>query len=139
MSVYIVDACVAAKWFFEENHTEKALSLLDTHNRLYAPDFILMEMDNVLCKRIRRREISADEAAEIRSAFQRFPVQYHSFTLLLNPAYEMANLTGSSLYDCLYLALAALMGERMVTADHRLYNGLKNSPFTKYLLWIENV
>ena len=50
MSLYVVDASVAAKWFIEEVHAEAALALLRESNRLHAPDFLLVEMDGLLCK-----------------------------------------------------------------------------------------
>ncbi|MDY7000483.1 MAG: type II toxin-antitoxin system VapC family toxin [Thermodesulfobacteriota bacterium] len=139
MNIYVVDASVAAKWFFEETHTQSALGLLDSQNRLHAPDFFLLELYNLLCKRIRRGEISQSEAREVRTALEQFPIQYHPFSALLDPAYEIANHTGRSLYDCLYVALATLLRGKMATADRKLYDALKPGPFAEQMLWIEDV
>ncbi|MFH1515233.1 MAG: type II toxin-antitoxin system VapC family toxin, partial [bacterium] len=68
MSTLIVDASVAAKWFFEEVHTEKALNILDEKYTLYAPDYFMLEITNLLCKRIRRKEITKKESDSIRNA-----------------------------------------------------------------------
>ena len=139
MSSFVVDASVAAKWLFEEAHTEEALRLLDGRNRLHAPDFLLIEVDNIICKRIRRGKIGEDGGREARAGLRRFPVQHHASQGLLDPAYEIANRTRRSLYDCLYLALAVMLDMRMVTADRRLYDGLADGPFAKHVMWVENV
>ncbi|NIA20983.1 MAG: PIN domain-containing protein [Anaerolineaceae bacterium] len=138
MSVYVVDASVAVKWFLDEPHSDAALAVLSDRNQLHAPDFFLIEIDSVLCKWIRRGEITEDEGSRIRTALREFPVQRHNFLPLLDPAYAMANRTGCSLYDCLYVALAVLLDGQMVTADRRLYDGLARSEFSEYVVWIED-
>ncbi len=50
MSIYVVDASVAAKWFLEEDYTTEAFRLLALGNTLHAPDFMLLDIDHVLCK-----------------------------------------------------------------------------------------
>lgn len=50
MSILVVDAGVAAKWFFDEPLSDEAARLLDPSYELHAPDFFLLEIDNVLCK-----------------------------------------------------------------------------------------
>jgi predicted nucleic acid-binding protein len=47
--------------------------------------------------------------------------------------------TGQSMYDCLYVALAALLKDRMVTADRRLYDALKDGPLRKHVAWVGEV
>ncbi|MBU1024099.1 type II toxin-antitoxin system VapC family toxin [bacterium] len=139
MSTLIVDASVAAKWFFEEVHTEKALNILDEKYTLYAPDYFMLEITNLLCKRIRRKEITKKESDSIRNALSKMPVVFHEFEPLIDSAYEIAHFTGSSLYDCIYLALAILLEGQLVTADLRLSKNVAKSPFCKYLIWIEDI
>jgi len=136
MNLYVVDASVAAKWFFEEIHAEASQQLLEDRYYLHAPDFFLMEIDSLLCKRIRRKEINEREGQKIRAALRQFPIQYHPFQNMLDLAYEIANRTGHSVYDCLYIALAALLQGQMVTADRRLYDGLAHGPFARYVRWV---
>ena len=137
--IAIVDASVAAKWFFEEVHTEAALRLLDPRHRLYAPDFFLVEVDNVVCKRVRRDECSVAEGRKVRAALRQVPVQTHPAVALLDPAYEIAIRTDQNLYDCLYVALAMLVKGRMVTADRRFYEALAAGPLAKHRLWVEDL
>jgi predicted nucleic acid-binding protein len=139
VSVFIVDASVTAKWFIEEEYGEAALSVLDEKNQLHAPDFLLLEMDSIICKWTRRDVVSPVEGTEIRDAFRQYPVQHHPFISFLDSAFAIANQTGQSVYDCLYVALAALLKGRMVTADRRLYDVLKNGPFKKHIVWIGDI
>lgn len=139
MSIYVVDAGVAAKWFFKEDHTESALRLLGGDNQLHAPDFILIGLDSVLCKKIRLKEIIGKDALEIRSALRTFPIIRHPFAMLMDPAFELAHQTQSSPYDCLYLALAMLLHGELVTADRRFYNIHSQGPFSNNMCWVEDL
>lgn len=136
MSVFIVDASVAAKWFVEEEYGQAALSVLDERNQLYAPDFLLLEMDNIICKWTRRGVITPAEVTDLRGALYQYPIKYHSFRAYLDIAFFIANQSGQSVYDCLYVALATALNGRMITADRRLYDALKNGPYKKHIVWV---
>jgi predicted nucleic acid-binding protein len=140
MSVYVVDASVAAKWFFDEPLSEEAARLLDASHALHVPDFFLLEIDSVLCKKMRRGEISEGEAQQIRSAVNTFPLQKHPFHLLMDPALDLAVHAESSPYDCLYLILAIVLDAQMVTADRRFYENISKSQLTaENLCWVGNL
>lgn len=139
MKVFVVDASVAAKWFVEEEYSAAALSILGGPAQLHAPDFMLLEMDSIITKWIRRGAIGVDEGSDLRDALRQYPIQLHSFQSFLDSAFAIASQTGQSVYDSLYVALAAGLKGKMVTADRRLYDALKNSPFEKSLVWIEDI
>ena len=136
MSIYVIDASVAAKWFLKEEYNEEALSLFDVKNKLHAPDFLLLEMDNVLWKWIMRGTIDTREGRNIRDTLRRYPIQKHPFLPLLDYAYKIANQTQRTVYDSLYISLATSLKGKMVTADRRLYNALANSPFANSVVWV---
>lgn len=139
MSVLVVDASVAVKWFVDEEHTGVARTLLTPQFQLCAPDFFLLEMDNVFCRRVRRKEFSRTEAEEARSTLRRFPVSYHGLTAYLDRAFNIAAETSQTPYDCLYLALAEAFGTCMVTADRRFFERMSGTPFADHVLWVEDV
>jgi predicted nucleic acid-binding protein len=139
MSLYVVDACVAIKWYLPEEETASALRVLDAQHQLHAPDFLLLETDNILCKRIRRGDVTPDRADEIRKALRQAPIILHAATARLNRAYDIAVRTGRSLYDCLYVALAVLLEGQMVTADRRLFESLATGPFGKHVVWVGQI
>jgi predicted nucleic acid-binding protein len=139
MSAWVVDASVAAKWLIEEPHTADALRLLAGGRILHSPDLLLIETDSMLCKRLRRGEISSDEAGQVRASMRSFPLVLHHSLLLLDGAYEIASQTGCSIYDSLYVSLAARLGEKLVTADERLLRVMAEGPMEKHVLWVANV
>ena len=139
MNIRIVDASVAAKWFAEEQFADDARRLISENNQLHVPDFFLLEMDNVLVKWIRRGLITEPEGMDVRSILRQLPIYTHPTGELRDFAYSIANQTGRSFYDCTYLALTILLDGQMVTADRRFYDALSTGPFTKHLLWVENI
>ena len=139
MSVLVVEASVAAKWFLKEDHTDAARHVLGPQHELNIPDFFLLEMDNVFCKRVRRGDITGEHAAEFRAALRRVPMRIWPFGQLQETAWSMANRTGQSVYDCLYLALAALVGGQVVTADRSLRRAVADGPLADCVLWVEDV
>jgi len=139
LSALIVDASVAAKWFIPEEHRDAALLALAESNQLHAPDFLLLEIDNTICKWIRQGIIDSYEGSDLREALRDYPIRFYPFKPLLDSAYAVANQTGRSVYDSLYVALAAVLGIPLVTADKKHYVALKDSPFKKHVMWVEEL
>jgi len=136
LSLYIVDASVAAKWFIEEPFAEAALKLAAGSHQLHVPDFFRLEMDSLFCKWIRHGLITEADASNLRSVLRQIPLRQHPFESLQDSAFAIANQTRRSIYDCLYLALAVSLGGRMVTADRRFYRGLAPGPLSNHIAWI---
>ena len=139
MSRWVVDASVAVKWFLPEVHSAEAVRLLRDDYQLFAPDLIWAEFGNVLWKKWRQREIEADVARRILEDFRRFPLEVRSSDTLLASAWTIAEELHRTMYDSLYLALAESQGYRLVTADHRFYNSLKDSRLGPMLLRVEDL
>lgn len=137
--IVVVDASVAAKWFFCEEHSDAALNLLDNHFELNAPDLIFVELDSLLCKRVRRRELSIQEAIEIDKKIRSMPIQAYSTPTLRQRAFKLALETRSSIYDCLYLSLAEALECPLVTADNKFFQALKGSPMGDQMQWVEDL
>jgi predicted nucleic acid-binding protein len=139
MTRWIVDASVAAKWFFPEEHSRDAMRLISHRNELFAPDLLWAEFGNILWKRVCRREISADEAGRILHDFLGLPIQFIPSFGLLPAAMEIAVATKRTLYDCLYLASAVHRHCRLFSADDRFISALAEFPYAKHLLFIGDV
>lgn len=133
MSDWVIDASVAAKWFFPESHSARSIAILSPRNLLLAPDLILPEFGNVVWKRARRSEISTDEAAEIMADFLRMPLVIVPSSTLMNVALDLALATTRTVYDCTYIALAIDRGCRMLTGDEKLAIALRGGPYAKYV------
>lgn len=139
MSRFVVDASIAIKWYLPEDHAVEADRLLDPQNILQAPDLLLSEVGNILWKRVLRGECPVDKADTILRELQGNFLQIWRAGVLLNDALTIACHTKRTFYDSLYVALAVMNDCRMVTADKKLYNSLKNATFKKYILWVEDI
>jgi predicted nucleic acid-binding protein len=53
MSLYIVDASVAVKWFLPEPYTDAASRLCHPDYQLHVPALFDLEFSNIVCKKIR--------------------------------------------------------------------------------------
>ena len=138
--IVVIDASVAAKWFFfDEEHSDAALSLLGNPFELNAPDFLYLEMESLLCKRNRRKELSISEALEMDEEIRSMPISSHLSIELQDRAFEMALETRTTIYDCLYLALAEALDGRMVTADAKFFQSLQSSPLRDRMHWVEDL
>ncbi len=137
--IIVIDASVAAKWFFNEEHSGAALTLLDNSFELVAPDFFFLEMDSLLCKRTRRQELSIREAFEMEDEIRSMPIQSHPSAALREKAFVLALETRNSIYDCLYLALAEALETRVVTADRKFFQSLQDGPLRDRMLWVEDL
>lgn len=135
----MIDASVAAKWFLDEVFCDESREVLRRGYSLHAPDFLLLEIDSVFLKRTRRGDITPKDADAARLMLRQIPITCHAFSEFIDRAYEIACLTGQSIYDSLYLTLALLLDSQMITADRRLYDGLRNGPFKKHLVWVGDV
>ena len=139
MKACVVDASVAVKWFLPEVHWEAAWRLRDSQTALHAPAFFELEFGNVLCKKVRRGELSRQDANLMLEQLGRVTISRHPDVRLVRAALDFAYQLHQSLYDCLYLALALQLKTRLVTADKRFHQSLRNTTLTSHLLWIEDL
>lgn len=116
----IVDTSVVVKWFIDEPGREASRQILKSNRDLVAPDFMIAEVANVLWRRQRAGDIGAVQLDEALTAFPKFFKHLVPSPDLVLSALQMARKIGHSVYDCMFLALAAQMpGASLVTADDR--------------------
>lgn len=135
----VVDASVAIKWFVPEIRAEAARRLLREGITLLASDLIWAEVANALWRKWRKKELSAEDVEGILNDFRRYPLHICSGESLYDVAWPVAQGSGRTFYDSLYLALAMSNGCPMVTADLRFYNAIKDTPWGRHCLWVEDV
>ena len=139
MRRYVVDASVAIKWFVPEIHSDAALRARHGGYRLHVPAFMMLELGNVLAKKIRREELTRSEGDAILKELKQLPLQRHVDERLFPTAYALACDTHRSLYDCLYLALAEAVDGTMITADRKFYAALADGAYGRRVLWVEDL
>ena len=139
LSRFVVDACVAIKWFVPEIHADAARRLLREGMTLLAPDLIWAEVANGLWRKWRDKELTAEAVEGILNDFRRYPLRIRSGESLYDVAWPVAQGSGRTFYDSLYLALAVSNGCLLVTADLRFFNAVKDTPWGRHCLWVESV
>ncbi|TWT45289.1 tRNA(fMet)-specific endonuclease VapC [Phycisphaerae bacterium RAS1] len=120
----VVDASVAAKWLLPEAGEQEAQALLDSEERLAAPESIRIEVAGAVIKRYRSGKLEETDARSrcafwqslIDSRLQLFPVE-----ALFDRAMALAFQLKHGLPDCLYLAAAGDIGAGLITADRTLF------------------
>ena len=131
MSLVVVDASVAAKWFLPENGealADRALALLDQYDKkevqFVVPDLFYVEIASAIWKAVRVGRVPrafGDQALVLLT--QREFTTVPSIKLL-DSAFQIATAYGRSVYDSLYVALAVQTNSQLITADERLANAL---------------
>jgi predicted nucleic acid-binding protein len=123
----VVDCSVAAKWALVEPGDVEASHLLDQQEAgaisLIAPDLLLVEFASLIAKRVRRKQLSIDQAHEMFWIMEHSDLEFFDTRRLLGAALELALANQMSAWDCVYLALALEQNCCMITADRRLFRG----------------
>jgi predicted nucleic acid-binding protein len=132
----VVDASVLVKWFVAEELTAEADRLRPLVASLVAPDFCLIELTNILWKKVQRGTLLPGEAAAIVPCLRLGSMRFLPSEPLLKAALDLAYELQHPVYDCLYLASMELLGIRFVTWDRQLHARLTPTRFARstYLL-----
>ena len=127
--MFVVDASVCVKWFIEEEGSEIALSLKQSHiieaRILIAPDLLIPETTSALFKS------KLFTFAEIKSLIrQLYELDINLISLsseLIMLAIELVSTNSITIYDAIYLAAAKELGLHFITADKKLYSHVHNN------------
>ena len=140
MSLVVLDASVAVKWFLPEKVetlANEALALLDGNLKkeihIIVPDLFWVEFASVLRKAIRRGNYSKNSADAALAYMKDLNFPTVSSLELLNRAFEIAMVFERTVYDSVYVALAVQAQAQLITADERLANALATRLPVKWL------
>jgi len=103
MSLFIADSSVGVKWFLPEVYQPEAQRLQNPAYQLHAPTLFDVEVANTLWKKIRRGTLTRAEADAVLVQLPLLPLTRHAEAPLLPLAFDLANQTQRTVYDCLYL------------------------------------
>ena len=95
--------------FVPDMHTDAARRLLTLPHEYFAPDLLFAETANTMWKKVRRGELTAERGRQLVEDIGRIAVAVETIAcrVLGSDAHELATATGRTVYDSLYLALAA--------------------------------
>ncbi len=137
MTRFVIDASVGIKWVLHEADSDKALSIVSERIERIVPDLFFSEIGNVLWKNIRNGHLSAEEGQQALQRLFRIRLTVASVSGLMDTALDIAQHYDRSFYDSAYLALAIHERAQLVTADLRLINAMRNTPFANTVMSIE--
>jgi predicted nucleic acid-binding protein len=116
----VVDASVAVA----ACHTPMGFARLKGHE-LVAPQLMLVEASSVLHEMAWREEITKARAKTMLARLLKTPVKIRRPASLIEVAWRVADELGwAKVYDAQYVALAQMLGCRLVTVDERLLRGV---------------
>ena len=120
----VLDASVAAKWLLPEADQEHAQALLAGEAKLVAPSLIRMEVSAAIIRRLRLEQLSEPVARQACREWEQMLdaglIHLIADNDLFAAATEFAFRTRHALQDCFYLAAAASLDVRLITADEKL-------------------
>jgi predicted nucleic acid-binding protein len=136
----VFDTNVVVKFFFHEEHHEKAKALMrrftGTARRMVVPDFLFAEFVNILWLKVRRRELAEGEAGEriaqllVLSAYMDVvPIRE-----VLHRTLEASCRLDHAAYDTAFLVIAADREIPLITADTGLERKCRKYPAEVKLL-----
>jgi predicted nucleic acid-binding protein len=129
--MFVVDASVACKCFVAEPGSDAAEALIASGAILLGPDLIAPEVCKVAWAKLRRGEITGEQARAMVEGLSDLLDEFVPSVQLISRALEIANALAHPAYDCCYLALAEQRGVPMITDDRRLLARLAATPWAK--------
>ncbi len=115
----VVDASVCTEAFSEGPRVEVARDAISgNRGDLFAPHLIDAEVGHSLRRLNLRGEVSTETVESSLAYLTDLPLTRTPHNMLLGEAWAMRE--NVSFYDALYLALAKLLGTRLLTFDRRL-------------------
>ncbi len=125
---YVLDSSIIAKWFLQEEDSEKAVEIRDlfVHERIRLSTISLAryELGNVLWKHPSKTERNVREDFDALSEMA-LPTQDLEDPRVLTRVFQTARDLRITFYDASYVAWAALSKATFVTADEPLYEKVK--------------
>ncbi|MDZ7717170.1 MAG: type II toxin-antitoxin system VapC family toxin [Balneolaceae bacterium] len=132
-SSFVIDTSVAVKWLFLEEGSSKSEVLLEQISFFFVPSLFLIELDAVITKKVRKKEITSDEALQKYEKRKTFPYRLVEYPEISRLAVELSVSLPVTLYDAAFIATAIEKNGNVYTADQRLVNGVSNTSLDKYV------
>jgi predicted nucleic acid-binding protein len=129
VSLFVIDASVAAKWSFkDETLLQEAAGLLDRYGRreiqFLVPDLFWPESGNILWKAVRKGRCTRQHAERSMAALKQLSLSSVSSEGLIEQGLKIAADFNRTVYDSIYIALAVEARAELITADERLANAV---------------
>jgi predicted nucleic acid-binding protein len=114
--VIVVDTNVIAYLYLPGVFTPQAEALLEADAEWISPWLWRSEFRNILAGYVRRKTISLSAAVDLQAEAERL-LAGGEFEVDSRAVLELAAQSGCSAYDCEFVALAVVLGVKLVTMD----------------------
>jgi hypothetical protein len=115
--VIIVDTSLALQWVLPEEDSRRADGYLQRKLMIVSPDVLMVEVANVLAKKVRADNLIIEEAHEALSIVRSSVSQLMPTEPLVRRAMELSANLSHPVYDCVFLACAEAQGGLLATRD----------------------
>ena len=127
-----IDTSVALKLVLLEPGTPEVWAMVQSNEKLIAPDIIHAEMANGLWANALSKRIMPDQAIELNMAWQPMIDEIHDTAALTDHALKLSFALNHAIYDCLFLALAIRESAPLVTADKKFLSLLEGTAYREF-------
>lgn len=129
----VIDANVGLKWFIEESRSSAARKILDKGASFIAPDMFIPEICNVVWKKVKNQEITAEQGKAIVANVSMVLDHLVPSSEVAGRAFALAVQCNHPVSDCLYLALAERESITLITDDAKLVNIAKKAKLARFI------
>lgn len=131
----VVDASIVTKWYSPEEDSDKAIEYMEKHIagsiELTVPALLLYEVANALNYKPDFTEEDMKKSMDALADLS-LTVEMPSKELMKKTV-SVAKDNKLSIYDSCYIALAEILKAKMVTADERLWDKMREHPLISLL------
>jgi predicted nucleic acid-binding protein len=129
--IFVIDANVGLKWFIQEPRSPAARKILEKGAAFLAPDIFIPEICNVVWKKVKIQEITAEQGQAIVTSVPMVIDHIVPSSEVAERAFALAVQFNHPVYDCLYLALAERESVTLITDDAKLVTIAKKARLTR--------
>lgn len=124
----VVDSSIALQWVLPESGADAAEALIG-RPELVAPDLILIEVANVLAKKVRAGDMTLDQAQEGLMLVRDTVGRLNSSVDLCGRALDLSVELSHPVYDCCFLACALAEDASLATRDQPFIDRLARAGY----------
>jgi predicted nucleic acid-binding protein len=116
----VIDSSALLPGLLDRQRSHGALlrEVLQRDDDLNAPHLLDLEMIQALRRLVRRAEITSEQAVAALDGLASLPLERYPHEAFIGRIWELRD--SLSAYDAAYVALAEILGARLLTADRRL-------------------
>jgi len=131
----VLDASVIAKWFLQEEASERALQYRSLHTKgkehIFVPAILLYELANLFAY---KKDFSSEDSVKVFRSLIEFGLEIvHFYFEDFSRLVMLAKQKDITVYDAAYIELAIRFNCFFITADEKLFEKVRDLGMVKFL------